>query len=201
MKRSARIIRILITLMLIAGLVFTVCSCGRHKKSEAAEPDTGSVSSIEYDDEDYRDESEEYYYSEDEQEETGGQAGSYDEPEVSGGQYDDTDSGTIREDGEYTTAQDVAEYIHTYHKLPPNYVTKDEAYNYGWKGDKCPADYGIMIGGMKFGNREKLLPKGKYRECDVDYNGDRRGTCRLVYTQDGIVYHTQDHYKSFTRLY
>ncbi|MBQ6389335.1 MAG: ribonuclease [Mogibacterium sp.] len=162
MKRSARIIRILITLMLIAGLVFTVCSCGRHKKSEAAEPDTGSVSSIE---------------------------------------YDDTDSGTIREDGEYTTAQDVAEYIHTYHKLPPNYVTKDEAYNYGWKGDKCPADYGIMIGGMKFGNREKLLPKGKYRECDVDYNGDRRGTCRLVYTQDGIVYHTQDHYKSFTRLY
>lgn len=110
-------------------------------------------------------------------------------------------AGEIEEKGEYSTAADVAAYIHKYHKLPPNYVTKSEAKKMGLKGSECPDKYGIMVGGDKFGNREKLLPEDDYYEADVDYNGDRRGVNRLVYTKDGTVYHTVDHYKSYTKLY
>lgn len=110
-------------------------------------------------------------------------------------------SGDIDEKGEYTTAADVAAFIHKYHKLPSNYVSDSEAKKMGWKKSECPAEYGIMIGGRKFQNREKLLPSGEYFECDVDYNGDRRGVNRLVFTKDGTVYHTEDHYESFEQLY
>lgn len=107
----------------------------------------------------------------------------------------------IDEKGEYSTAADVAAYIHKYHKLPPNYVTKSEAKKMGLKGSECPDKYGIMVGGDRFGNREKLLPDDDYYEADVDYNGDRRGVNRLVYTKDGTVYHTTDHYNSYKQLY
>ena len=112
------------------------------------------------------------------------------------------ETGAIDEDGYYTTKDDVALFINTYHRLPDNYVTENEAYDLGWKSKEDPSKYGIMIGGMKFGNREKLLPQGEnYFECDVDYDGHMRGTRRLVYTKDGTVYYTDDHYESFTQLY
>ena len=58
-----------------------------------------------------------------------------------------------------------------------------------------------MIGGRRFGNREGHLPKNRYYECDVDYDGHARGVKRLVYTENGIVYYTGDHYNSFEQLY
>ena len=121
--------------------------------------------------------------------------------EQSSGGTGDQQTDDIDENGEYTTSEDVAEYIHTYHKLPSNYVLEKDAGQYGWRSGECPADYGIMIGGMKFHNREKLLPKASYCECDVDYDGDGRGPRRLVYTKEGTVYYTEDHYESFTQLY
>ncbi len=117
--------------------------------------------------------------------------------------YEEDDySSQIDEDGEYTTARDVAEYIHTYHKLPSNYMSESEAKKKGWKSYECPAKYGIMIGGKHFSNREGLLPeRNDYCECDVDYDGDLRGRQRLIYTKDGTVYYTNDHYASFEQLY
>lgn len=117
-------------------------------------------------------------------------------------EIDEEDSlGLIDEDGEYTTAADVAEYIHTYHKLPSNYVKKWEAKAKGWNKGEDPSNYGIMIGGNKWNNSEGLLPDGDYRECDVDYDGNGRGPNRLIFTKDGTVFYTNDHYESFTQLY
>lgn len=114
---------------------------------------------------------------------------------------------TIAEDGVYTTPEDVAEYIHTYEKLPSNYLTKREAMDLGWDSSKGNlwdvTDEGI-IGGDKFGNREGLLPKENgrtYYECDVNYEGGYRGAERLVYSNDGLIFYTKDHYKSFKQLY
>lgn len=118
-----------------------------------------------------------------------------------GSESADADRKPVKEDGEYTAAEDVAEYIHIFHKLPSNYVTEKEAKKKGWRRYESPAKYGIMIGGKKYRNYEKKLPKGEYCECDVDYSGRARGRNRLVYTRDGTVYHTTDHYKSFKRLY
>ena len=112
----------------------------------------------------------------------------------------------IDENGEYTSKDDVALYIHTYGHLPSNFVTKKEAQAAGWPGGSLEGYFpGCSIGGDSFGNREGLLPskKGrKYTECDIDTKGAKsRGAKRIVFSNDGLIYYTDDHYESFTLLY
>lgn len=113
---------------------------------------------------------------------------------------------TIDEFGTYTTKDDVALYIHTYGKLPQNFITKKEAQALGWEGGSLePYAPGMCIGGSHFGNYEGLLPekKGrKYTECDIDTLGaSKRGAKRIVFSNDGLIYYTDDHYESFELLY
>ena len=112
----------------------------------------------------------------------------------------------LPEDGSYTSKEDVSLYLMTYGHLPFNFVTKDEAEKAGWNGGSL--EYvlpGKCIGGDRFGNREGQLPKAKgrtWRECDINTLGKRsRGPERLVYSNDGLIYYTPDHYETFTRLY
>jgi len=113
----------------------------------------------------------------------------------------------IDEDGYYTSKEDVSLYIHTYNKLPKNYITKKEAKNLGWEsreGNLWDVTDKKSIGGDKFGNREGKLPEKEgrqYYECDINYEGGHRGAERLVYSNDGLIYYTEDHYDSFTLLY
>lgn len=113
----------------------------------------------------------------------------------------------ITEEGEYTSKDEVAEYIYLYGHLPPNYITKSEAQDLGWvasKGNLWKVAPGKSIGGDRFGNREGLLPtaKGrKYYECDIDFDGKYRNAKRIVFSNDGLVYYTEDHYETFERLY
>ncbi len=104
----------------------------------------------------------------------------------------------------YTTAEDVAEYIYLYGELPENFITKKEAGSLGWEsseGNLWEVAPGMSIGGDYFGNYEGLLPEGKYRECDINYDGGYRGAERIIYGEDGSVWYTDDHYESFTQLY
>ena len=112
----------------------------------------------------------------------------------------------IDEDGEYTSKEDVALYIHTYGKLPQNFIKKNEAKKLGWEGGSLePYAPGRSIGGDRFGNYEGLLPETegrKYTECDIDTMGrSSRGAKRIVFSNDGLIYYTGDHYKSFELLY
>ena len=112
----------------------------------------------------------------------------------------------IDEDGEYTSAEDVALYIHTYGHLPSNFITKKEAEALGWSGGSLePYAPGKSIGGGYFGNYEGQLPAAKGRtwtECDINTRGARsRGAERIVFSNDGLIYYTPDHYESFTLLY
>ena len=101
----------------------------------------------------------------------------------------------------------MALYIHLYGDLPGNYVTKDEAEDAGWSGGNVEryTGEGTAIGGSRFGNREGLLPKEQgrtYTECDIDTVGENsRGAKRIVFSNDGLVYYTDDHYESFELLY
>lgn len=109
----------------------------------------------------------------------------------------------IDEYGEYNSAEDVALYLHIYGHLPGNYITKNEARDLGWNGGSVE-NYapGCAIGGDTFGNREGVLPEGRYHECDIDTIGENsRGAKRLVYSDDGRIYYTEDHYESFILLY
>ena len=109
----------------------------------------------------------------------------------------------LDEDGSYTTKEDVALYIHTYGRLPSNFITKKQAEKLGWSGGSLePYAPGKCIGGNRFGNYEKLLPDGNYKECDIDTLGKKsRGAKRLIFSDDGRIYYTGDHYKTFTQLY
>ena len=111
---------------------------------------------------------------------------------------------SLPEDGSYTTKEDVALYLHLYGHLPDNFITKKEAQDLGWSGGSLEKYApGKCIGGDYFGNYEGLLPKGKnYRECDIDTLGAKsRGAKRIIYSDDGCIYYTDDHYESFTLLY
>ena len=110
-------------------------------------------------------------------------------------------------DGVYTSKEDVALYLHLYGELPSNFITKSEAGDLGWqasKGNLWEVTDQKSIGGDRFGNREGLLPKKsgrQYYECDINYEGGYRGAERIVYSNDGLVYYTPDHYESFEPLY
>lgn len=112
----------------------------------------------------------------------------------------------IEEDGTYTTKEDVALYIHTYGHLPENFITKKQAQALGWEGGSLePYAPGKCIGGSRFGNYEGILPEkdGRtYTECDIDTLGaEKRGGKRIVFSNDGLVYYTEDHYETFELLY
>ncbi|MFF2093013.1 ribonuclease domain-containing protein [Paenibacillus sp. NPDC058174] len=105
-----------------------------------------------------------------------------------------------------TSFKEVSDYIRQHHKLPDNFITKKEAEQLGWvasKGNLNQAAPGKSIGGDRFGNREGLLPKEKNRiwyEADINYKKGTRGADRILYSNDGLIYMTTDHYKSFTDI-
>ena len=112
----------------------------------------------------------------------------------------------LDENGSYTTKEDLALYIHTYGHLPPNFITKKDAEKAGWSGGSLEKVLpGMCIGGDRFGNYEGLLPKAKGRswtECDVNTLGAKsRGAERIVFSNDGLIYYSPDHYDSFEQLY
>lgn len=101
----------------------------------------------------------------------------------------------------------VALYIHTYGCLPDFYMTKEEARNtYGWEGGALDLyDPGMCIGGDEFYNYEDQLPNApgrRYTECDINTIGkDERGAERIVFSNDGLIFYTDDHYDTFELLY
>lgn len=112
----------------------------------------------------------------------------------------------ITEQGSYTSKEDVYAYLVAYGRLPENFITKNEADKLGWDardGNLDEVAPGMSIGGDKFGNREGKLPKQKgrkYYECDINYVGGYRNGERLIFSNDGLYFYTDDHYETFSRL-
>ena len=113
----------------------------------------------------------------------------------------------VKEDGTYTSKEEVAVYIHTYGHLPSNYITKKEAQDLGWVSNQGNLDEvapGKSIGGDKYGNYDKMLPEedGRtYQECDIDFDGGFRNEKRIIFSSDGLIFYTNDHYETFEQLY
>lgn len=113
----------------------------------------------------------------------------------------------VKKNGQYTSRDEVAAYLHAYGTLPGNYLTRSEAKALGWSASKDnlgKAAPGCAIGGDRFQNREKRLPEAKGRswyECDVNIKDGKRGKERIVYSNDGLIYYTPDNHQTFTKLY
>lgn len=112
----------------------------------------------------------------------------------------------VEEDGWYDTMEEVAVYLTAFDKLPGNYLTKREAQALGWvnrEGNLWDVAPGCSIGGDRFGNYEGALPdeKGrKWTECDIGFEGRYRNGERIVFSSDGLIYYTGDHYATFDAL-
>lgn len=106
------------------------------------------------------------------------------------------------EDSPYYSKENVSAYIYAYKRLPDNYITKDQARDIGWEPDDKS---GLVVGGDRFSNREGLLPSKEgrtYYEADLaEGYTSHRGPVRLVYSNDGLIFYTNDHYNTFERLY
>lgn len=113
---------------------------------------------------------------------------------------------TVVEGQSYNTPVEVAEYIDLYGELPDNYLTKNEARELGWdakEGNLWNVAPGASIGGDYFGNFEEALPEEKnrdYYEADIEYMGGHRNAKRLVFSNDGLYFYTDDHYDSFQQV-
>lgn len=106
-----------------------------------------------------------------------------------------------------TQQQRVADYLHQHQRLPAYYLTKGEARKQGWEPSRdnlCQSLPGRAIGGDRFSNREKVLPEKQGRhwfEADVNYDCGRRGSDRMLYSSDGLIYVTKDHYRNVEQVY
>ncbi|WP_420820609.1 ribonuclease domain-containing protein [Serratia microhaemolytica] len=105
-----------------------------------------------------------------------------------------------------TEQQHVIHYLQQHQRLPDYYVTKQQAREQGWdarRGNLCQVLPGKAIGGDRFFNREGQLPmvKGRqWREADINYRCGHRGSDRLLYSNDQLIFVTHDHYQSFIRI-
>ena len=103
--------------------------------------------------------------------------------------------------------QAIADYLFAHGELPENFITKAEAKKLGWdsaKNDLSDVAPGYSIGGDRFGNYEGLLPSKAGRtwyEADCYYTEGNRNACRIVFSSDGLVYYTDDHYATFTQMF
>ncbi len=109
--------------------------------------------------------------------------------------------------GPITDPREIADYLFEHGKLPVNFITKEEAQALGWDSSRnyvSDVAPGKSIGGDRYSNYEGLLPKAKGRmffECDANYRGGKRGPERIVYSNDGHVWYTKDHYGTFEELF
>ncbi len=100
----------------------------------------------------------------------------------------------------------VADYLREHGELPDNFLTKKEATALGWvarEGNLADVAPGMSIGGDIFTNAEGRLPKAKGRtwyECDIGYTSGTRGADRIVFSSDGLIYKTEDHYETFEEM-
>lgn len=184
----------LLSFFIVLSLLFSFTACSGDSFSKSSDSEESNASAL--------------YSDRNSQDIQGTDSGNMGNPNNSNNDSvkPDEDKYTPDYDGYYYDAESIVLYLDTYGKLPQNFITKSEANALGWEGGSVEKYRdGAAIGGDKFGNREGSLPKEAnrtYTECDIDTNGAKsRGAKRLVFSNDGLYFYTDDHYETFNELY
>lgn len=97
-------------------------------------------------------------------------------------------------------------WIRNQGQLPGHYIEYVEAIKLGWepwKGDLGSVLPGRIIGGGVYMNRNGHLPSAPGRiwyEADINYTGGYRSTDRILFSNDGLIFATYDHYQTFVEV-
>lgn len=111
-------------------------------------------------------------------------------------------AGTATQDGLY--GADVS--LKNTGKLPSNYITKKEAQDLGWirwQGNLDKIAPGKSIGGDIYYNDDGHLPQVYGRvwyEADINYDSGFRNTQRILFSNDGLIFTSYDHYRTFIQI-
>lgn len=89
--------------------------------------------------------------------------------------------------------------------LPDYYVDGYQASLSGWKSGKWPSNFipGKMITAGVYRNFNKHLPQNKGRvwyEADINYKFGKRNSQRIIWSNDGLIFVTYDHYETFYEI-
>jgi len=92
-----------------------------------------------------------------------------------------------------------------YGRLPEYYISKEDLIALGWKQGEAPANWapGRMASGGIYYNDDGHLPSAKGRvwfEADINYTNGKRNSCRILYSNDGLIFITYDHYTTFYEI-
>lgn len=108
--------------------------------------------------------------------------------------------------GTYSGQNGADYYLYYYGVLPSYYITKEQAKLYGWNSSEGNLNEVLpdtMIGGNRFYNDKGKLPSSANRiwyEADINYVEGYRGTSRILYSNDGLIFITYDHYQTFYEI-
>lgn len=125
---------------------------------------------------------------------------------VSPGESDKSSPAALDEGGEYTSAEDVALYLHLYAHLPQNFIAKKDARRARLERRRAGRLRRRQMHRRRPVRKLRRTSAGRarreYHECDIDtLHAASRGAKRIVYSNDGLIYYTEDHYESFILLY
>lgn len=96
-------------------------------------------------------------------------------------------------------------WLVTHGGLPDYYITKEDLYALGWKNGKSVAAKapGKMVFGGIYENDNGHLPSAPGRiwhEADINYYEGRRNRHRILFSNDGLIFVTYDHYRTFYEI-
>ncbi len=111
-------------------------------------------------------------------------------------------AGTATDDG----TNGAGWYLKFKHRLPEYYISRQDAKALGWNpksgnlSDVAPAQ---MLFGGEFKNKKGKLPQAEGRlwyEADINYIDGWRNRERILFSNDGLIFVTYDHYETFIEI-
>ncbi len=89
--------------------------------------------------------------------------------------------------------------------LPDYYISKEDALAIGWKLSKWPSNFvpGKTITAGLYKNLDGHLPQATGRiwhEADINYKTGKRNSQRVLWSNDGLIFVTYDHYETFYEI-
>ena len=96
-------------------------------------------------------------------------------------------------------------WLKMYGQLPSNYINKTALLDAGWYRGQAPSDYipGKMATMGIYQNRDGHLSSALGRtwyEADINYYSGKRNSQRVLWSNDGLVFVSYDHYRTFVEI-